>query len=215
MSPVRSGRRSITRLRDGDMDEFKELLGVKKEPLLIRFEAAREMLCRGLRYFVGEEAKWLPGYDDVAEWLSDNNRRGLLLYGANGRGKTLLCYKIIPTLMAYHYKAVMTFSCRGNALRNVTQGGEDYLNMMRSSVVFIDDFGTENLTSVYGERRDVFSEVVDWAEQECKILVLTSNLTPAEIQARYGLRTLDRLQAITRAICLTGESMRNNGVEYK
>ena len=46
------------------MDEFKELLGAKKQYLGINLEKSKEMLCRGLRYFIGDNAKWLQGYDD-------------------------------------------------------------------------------------------------------------------------------------------------------
>ena len=80
--------------------------------------------------------------------------------------------------------------------------------MLCAQVIFIDDFGTESITSVYGEKRDIFSDIVDLAEQEKKLLVVSTNLTQDEIKERYGVRTLDRLHAITKGICLTGESMR-------
>ena len=39
---------------------------------------------------MGERLLWLPEYDEVATWLSGNNGKGLFLYGACGRGKSLL-----------------------------------------------------------------------------------------------------------------------------
>lgn len=195
------------------MDEFKNILGARKDYLSLELDNTKEMLCRGLRYFIGESAKWLQGYDEIAAWLEDNNGKGLLLYGANGRGKSLMCYNIIPTLIAYHCKQVKTFKCRANNLHLIQSDKTDYYSMLCAQVIFIDDFGTESITSVYGEKRDVFSDVVDIAEQEKKLLVLSTNLTPDEIRDRYGIRTLDRLRAITRAICLNGESMRNAEVQ--
>ena len=40
---------------------------------------ARERLEAGLHHFLGDKAQWLPAYDKVAEWLTDNKGRGLLL----------------------------------------------------------------------------------------------------------------------------------------
>lgn len=190
------------------MNEFQELLGVRKMPLNIRLDAPNEMLSRGLRYFVGDNAKWLQGYDEICEWLQDNKGRGLMLYGSNGRGKSLMAYNIIPTLFAYHLKNIKMFKCRANNLCHVQGDKTDYYTMLGAQVIFIDDFGVESITSVYGEKRDVFSDVVDLAEQEKKILVLSTNLTQDEIKERYGIRTLDRLHSITKGVCLMGESMR-------
>lgn len=192
------------------MDEFEELLGAKKQYLSINLEKSKEILCRGLRYFIGDDAKWLQGYDEIAKWLQGNDYKGLLLYGANGRGKSVMCYNILPTVFQYYLKQVKTFKCRANNLHLIQSGRTDYYSMLCAQVIFIDDFGTESITSVYGEKRDVFSDIVDIAEQEKKLLVLSTNLTPDEIRDRYGIRTLDRLRAITRAICLNGESMREN-----
>lgn len=197
------------------MDEFEELLGAKKQYLSINLEKSKEMLCRGLRYFIGDDAKWLQGYDEIAKWLQDNDYKGLLLYGANGRGKSVMCYNILPTVFQYYLKQVKTFKCRANNLHLIQSDKTDYYSMLCAQVIFIDDFGTESITSVYGEKRDVFSDIVDIAEQEKKLLVLSTNLTPDEIRDRYGIRTLDRLRAITRAICLNGESMRNMNSETK
>lgn len=193
-----------------ELNEFVEILGSKKEPMQINLNNAKAVLCRGLRYFIGDDARWLQGYDEISSWLEDNQRKGLLLYGANGRGKTMMCYNIIPTILAYYFKQVKTFKIYANNLRSLHSENNGYYALLMAEVVFVDDFGTESITSVYGDKRDIFSEVVDLAEQQKKLLVLSTNLTPKEIKARYGLRTLDRLQSITRAICLNGESLRKS-----
>ena len=78
----------------------------------------------------------------------------------------------------------------------------------RKHLLYLDDIGTEDLSVRYGERRMVFPEIVDEAEKRGKLLLVTTNLNPTELRAKYGERTLDRLRAITTAVVFKGESLR-------
>ena len=42
---------------------------------------AKDVLWRGLNYFTGGKAQWLPEYDQIVQWLTDNRGRGLLCHG--------------------------------------------------------------------------------------------------------------------------------------
>ena len=83
------------------MNEF-ELFGKKKDIELITLPDAKAVLERGLKYFIGEQMQWLPEYDEVCSWLADNKRRGLMLFGSNGRGKTQICHNIMPVLLKHY-----------------------------------------------------------------------------------------------------------------
>jgi DNA replication protein DnaC len=194
-----------------DMNEFEEYLGARKEFPTLHFGNAKEMLQRGLQYFVGENATVIfpTEYEEITHWMTDNQNKGLLLYGTNGRGKSLICYNILPALIGHYYPNKRIFKCRANDLRLLQGYSSEYYEMSIADIIAIDDFGTEDVANLYGERRDIFSDVVDLAEHEKKLLLLSTNLMPTEINERYGLRTLDRLRHITRAICLPGKSMRS------
>lgn len=190
------------------MNEF-ELLGNKKEIEQITLPDAKTILERGLKYFVGEQMQWLPEYDEVCSWLADNKKRGLMLFGSNGRGKTQICQNIMPVIFD-HYLNRDYFIVEAKNLSTYHRNEiDDYKLSYASMPIIIDDVGVESIANDYGEKRDLFSEIVDQCEKEKRLLILTTNLTPKEINERYGLRTLDRLKAIVRAIKFHGDSLRD------
>ncbi len=165
---------------------------------------ARRVLWDALVYFLGKEkAKWLPEYDRIAEWLTDNKGRGLLCVGNVGRGKSLFCTKIIPIILN-HYCNKMVSVYDAIQLNDSNKTEE----ILRTHILCIDDIGTESESVRYGERRMIFPELIDRAEKDGKLLLLTTNLSESELSKKYGIRTTDRLHVVTRKVVITGESLR-------
>lgn len=189
-----------------DFNAVKERLkdtGFNPDPITISVQIpnASGLLGYGLKHYVGEGAQWLPEYDEVADWLSDNKGRGILCYGNCGRGKTVICGKIIPVLLNYyHHKIVSCYEAQ-----SLNAHADDVLS---KHIVYIDDIGTESMAVKYGERRMVFSELCDLAEKKGKLIIVTTNLSLNEIAEKYGERTMDRLVAITKRVNFSGESLR-------
>ena len=199
-------RQSVAGLLDHGFDPYPQRLH-------IQIPQAREQLAAGLRYYLGAEAKWLPCYDEVAAWLSDNKGRGLLCVGDNGLGKTLICQNIIPVLLQQNMRRIVkTYSALDMNLK--------LDELLRLKLLGIDDIGTEPLESIsYGVRRIAFSELVDQSEKQGTLLILSTNLrtnhgtdrsgnTIPSIEDRYGLRTYDRLKAVVKSVTFKGKSMR-------
>ena len=82
------------------MNEF-ELFGEKKEIEQINLQDAKRVLESGLKYYVGEKMQWCSEYNNVCDWLEDNKKRGLMLFGSNSRGKTVICQKILPVIFKH------------------------------------------------------------------------------------------------------------------
>lgn len=162
---------------------------------------AKAALWSGLKYYLGEKAEWLPCYYEVAEWLSGNDGRGLLCYGSCGLGKSVICGKIIPVLLNhYHHKVVSIYEA---------DSMNSHIDSVKEKhILYIDDIGTEGESVKYGERRMAFPEIVDAAEKKGKLLICSTNLGLADLKAKYGERTTDRLKAITRQVLFTGNSFR-------
>lgn len=186
-------KRTIENLKETGFNPLPNLVN-------IAIPDAKRILWRGLNYFT-EKAEWLPEYEDIVSWLSDNEGRGLLCYGNCGRGKTVICGKIIPLLLNHYCRKIVT--CYDSQLMNA-----DIDAVKQKHIIYIDDVGTENMSVKFGEKRLAFCEIVDEAEKRGKLLILTTNLSLDEISQKYGERTMDRLVAITTRVKFKGESLR-------
>lgn len=165
-------------------------------------EVAKAHLLDGLNFVLGgKKAEWLPEYDEIAEWLSNNEGKGLLCIGNCGRGKTLLVTKVIPLILEAYGQG--NFHLIDSIFLN--DAPREELEHYR---LIIDDFGIESVRCRFGEKRIILSEIVDRAEKKGGLLLLTTNCSFQEILEKYGLRTVDRLSAITRQVYFTGDSLR-------
>lgn len=177
---------------------------VMQPKVIIQIPDAKTVLRKALTYFLGLEGKrlvWLPQYDEVAEWLENNEGRGLFLYGSSGLGKTFLTrYVISPIILKYHNKVVSSF--------DMSEVNKDPEEVLRKHIIALDDIGTEEISVKYGEKRSVVPEILDSVEKYGKLILLTSNLGAEQLVQKYGTRTLDRIIATTKRIEFTGKSFR-------
>lgn len=187
-------KKTIENLRDTGFAPIPDLVHIS-------IPDAKAILMRGLSYFAGDNASWLPEYEEVADWLSDNKGRGLLCLGNCGRGKSLICGKIIPLLLHHYHRKIV--SCHDAQQLNANTDA-----VKQKHLIYIDDIGTEHLSVKYGEKRAALPELVDEAEKRGKLLILSTNLSAPELQEKYGVRTIDRLRAITKLVVFKGESLR-------
>lgn len=178
---------------------------VPEDRVFIKIPDAETILSNAFMYFLGKEEKslcWQPEYVEIANWLSDNKGRGLFMYGNCGRGKSLLGRYIIPAiLMKYARKVVSTF--------DVQEMNANLDLALSKHILSLDDIGTEEMTNTYGNKRLAFAEIMDAAEKHGKLIIISTNLQPSEIQAKYGDRVLDRIIATTKRIPFNGKSLRS------
>ena len=187
-------KKQIEYLRDAGYNGIPEKVN-------IHISDARTHLQNGLKYFCGENAKWLTDYEPIAKWLNDNNGRGLLLMGPCGVGKSLIGMHIIPLLLNYY--------CRKNvSIYTAQELNSKPDEIISKCIVYIDDVGTEDISNIYGNKRIPFAELVDAAERDGKLLMFSTNLDDEHLAQKYGNRTTDRLHAVTRKITIKGKSNR-------
>ncbi len=170
----------------------------------IQLKDAKMVLENALMYFLkfeNKELKWLPEYDEVADWLTDNKGRGLFLYGNCGRGKSLMVRYVLPAiLLKYFNKIVNVYDMR--------ELNVELDNALEKRILTLDDVGVEEVVNVYGNKRLAFAEVMDAAEKDGKLVIISSNLQEDDLRTQYGFRVVDRVRACTRRVLCVGESLR-------
>ena len=194
------------------MRNFNEIIknmqsiGMKVPGDKVRFKipGARDVLHEVMANILSREGKeltWLPEYDKVARWLSDNEGRGLFLFGNCGRGKSLLCRYAIPIiLMEYCRKIVSVY--------DIHEMNANIDDVLHRKIVALDDIGTEEVSVKYGERREAFGEIMDMAEKNGNLVIVSTNLDAGKLQNRYGPRVLDRIKSTTLRVMFEGKSLR-------
>lgn len=170
---------------------------------------AAQRMRQSLREIVGDQYRWVPAYDKVASWLTDNHCKWLLCIGFSGTGKSRLCREVLPLLIGFGNVA----QC--SAIEMTEHNGKTARidELLKASVIVVDGLGTEDASvSHYGRHRRPFYELCDAAERQGKLLILTTNcLTPKAMPddwpwkhqfpttfgERYGEDVLSRLRSHT------------------
>lgn len=147
----------------------------------------------------GKRMDWLPEYDQVGQWLEDNVGRGLLLQGGCGIGKTLIATRVIPLLVRECYSWGVYVYTAQEMRASIHEEGISP-SILQRRYLCIDDIGTEATAVRYGDRREALPEILDSAEREGKLLIMTTNLSTPQLLERYGDRALDRLLGLCRVV---------------
>lgn len=183
---------------------MKHRMKVPGQKLFIRIPDAKTVLREALSYFLALEAKqmvWLPEYDYIAHWLTDNQGRGLFMYGNCGRGKSLLTRYVLPAILLRHCRKVVS-------VFDIQDMNKDIDYVMTKTIISLDDIGTEEISNKYGNKRLAFAEIMDSVEKCNKLAIISTNLQADEIKQQYGDRVLDRILSTTTRVLFQGESMR-------
>ena len=143
-------------------------------------------------------------------WPEDTHNT-ILLTGKSGLGKTYLLRCMARAMAERGLRVTILSAFRFVELArryHMTMESDAFDELLQSDVVMIDDIGSEpmmsNITPVY------LLTLIDERQSANKATVITTNLTPSELQRNYSERIASRLtdQRISHVIELLGEDIR-------
>lgn len=173
----------------------------------ISYSQGERFLRRGLEFFCGKDYIWNESYSGIVDWLANNKSKGLLLIGNCGVGKTLIARNILRPFFNQYYKNIYRQNGREVKFYSAYEL-ETAIEKGLGNCAIIDDIGSENIQTSFGNKVDWFSRAIDYAEQHGCLLICTTNLSSDRMKERYGARTFDRMRAIMSPVIIAGNSLR-------
>jgi len=141
--------------------------------------------------------------DRTARWLYSSTRRGLILMGAMGNGKSTML-RVINRL----FQGTSTFGDAQDIFEHFkrSQGSMRYWD---EPLLLIDDMGIEPVRClVYGEEYFPITRLLLHRYDKQRTTIIATNLSLEDIGARYGDRVVDRLKETFSEIIYDAESYR-------
>lgn len=162
-----------------------------------------------------EEYHHLPEYDEIIEWMTDTDDKGLMLAGDCGRGKSIILNYVLPVLFRLKSRILLPVHAQDickelpNQQSYYGQRPQTYLDrLLNSPFPSIDELGVESMMNDYGEKSEGFNMILNAAERYHRPVFITTNLDEEHLLNRYGDRTADRLTHLCRTVHFVGESLR-------
>ena len=194
--------RSINKLRDIFFEEGEKKISNQKSEFLIESEYKRVLYA-----IIAYMSKNI---------LYENNggsfRKGLLLKGPNGSGKTTI-FSIFNALGRQHKSFYFPIiSCSEVVTKfNSAEFKEDVIKYYSFGNYCFDDLGKEPIASNFG-KEDIFIRILEnryreFCEKGTKTFI-TTNLTLEQIGIRYGVHIMDRFYEMFNIHDLNVESFR-------
>ena len=132
---------------------------------------------------------------------------GLIMFGNCGTGKTFFFSAIGKARTAHGMEAPLVYPLMDTVGRKVDEVREWFIAAERHEVV-LDDIGAEPTFNEYGNRWDILPWLLEMRLAASGRTHFTTNLKPAELRNRYGVRVVDRLNEMAAQVTLDGKSNR-------
>ena len=153
----------------------------------------------------------------IANYLTGGSKKfGLMFCGLCGNGKTTWAKALQllvsglnlknPTNNLYYVFPL----CNAKDLAMRSKGNNnDWRNVMRYQLMIVDNLGTEPREVM--EFGNVYTPLIDLITtryEEQLYTIFTTNLTPAQLEEKYGKRIVDRLNEMVEKVVFENESYR-------
>jgi len=184
-----------------------ETVRLKETDLTARFDEYATYVLEGGYLYDQENKEAVISCIDVLK----KNKTGLLILGNPGGGKTLI-FKMVQRVTPVNYdNAFVIVNCLDVVLQfNDNAVGHLVFNKWTKRNVLFDDLGTEDKGKHFGETVEVFEKFIqfryDLFQQTGIKTHFTTNLSSDQMNQRYGLRCMSRLNEMCTVVMLGNKS---------
>ena len=176
--------------------------------------AARTLEATGWRRSAAGIEDFSVGVEAFLNCIFSDPPKGLLISGASGVGKTAYAKAVLGAFLAHTVRKPLTLNLSDpETLALIDYEREpDIVEELCSRSLILDDLGAERAQSNFGQPREIAAEFIMRYHAKCSghRLFVTTNLTGAELLARYQQRVLTRLTDMMHFVKFTGASKRGN-----
>lgn len=153
----------------------------------------------------------------ITKYLTGGSKKfGLMFCGLCGNGKTTWAKALQLLVSGLNLKNPINNLyyvfplCNAKDLAMRIKGNyNDWRNVMRYQLIIVDDLGTEPREVM--EFGNVYTPLIDLITtryEEQLYTIFTTNLTPAQLEEKYGKRIVDRLNEMVEKVVFENESYR-------
>ena len=185
-----------------DVKTIKEILGSLPKPkeLKVHPRAVGAQAIRNYAAWMAEKRGYIHTAESLVALEKYMQGYSLLLTGAVGTGKTFFFQSL--------GKDLSIISLIGLSGWKLDEIETMLINNQERDVVF-DDMGAEPPVSDYGVKQEIVPLILEKRYYLRRRTHFTTNLNAEQIQARYGVRVIDRIYGMTFPITFIGESRRD------
>lgn len=172
------------------------------------FDSVKRQCASRSRAFV-EAPEFMQNCDAVLSWLMEGQKtaKWLLLAGSVGNGKTTAARAALTTLRRLGVdgteKNAYDIALLYREVNRNQRAAEEYDRLTRCPLLLIDDLGTEGNAAA-------LNEILYDRYNQMRVTIFTTNLSRAELSAKYGPRIFDRFEELATVLRFTGGSFRKH-----
>jgi len=155
--------------------------------------------------------------DKIADWMAGGGKRWLMLSGLPGNGKTTVMRATVTTFeylqktdeYGDHISVKQVTARQINAAAILQDNYKIYNNIAGQKFLAIDDMGVEPVEVVcYGNVDTPVVDLLLYRYQHLLSTIVSTNLTPADIRAKYGDRIADRFNEMFNVVVFSNQTFR-------